>query len=51
MATMAEFERALLVESTQAELQRAKILGKTLDRSRALSVDQEDKALPSAGNS
>lgn len=45
LAAMAEFERDLLVERTQAGLQRAKTQGKTLGRPRALSGAQETEAL------
>ncbi|RIV85958.1 recombinase family protein [Aurantiacibacter zhengii] len=42
---VAEFERDLLVERTQAGLKRAKAEGKKLGRPRALSDDQEKEAL------
>lgn len=43
IATVAEFERDLLVERTQAGLERAKASGKTLGRPQALSAqDQQD---------
>ena len=40
ISAMAEFERDLLIERTQAGLSRAKAEGKTLGRPRALSTDQ-----------
>lgn len=45
ISAVAEFERDLLVERTQAGLARAKSEGKTLGRPRALSVDQVAKVL------
>ena len=42
---MAEFERDLLIERTQAGLVRAKSEGKVLGRPRALSDAQEAEAL------
>ena len=39
---VAEFERDLLVERTQAGLKRAKAEGKVLGRPRALSTDQQE---------
>lgn len=41
IAAVAEFERDLLVERTQAGLSRAKAEGKTLGRPSALTVDQQ----------
>ena len=45
IATVAEFERDLLVERTQAGLARAKSEGKALGRPRALTDTQEAEAL------
>lgn len=42
IAAVAEFERDLLVERTQAGLSRAKAEGKTLGRPSALSAEQHD---------
>ena len=42
---VAEFERDLLVERTQAGLQRAKAEGKRLGRPRAMSTADEERAL------
>lgn len=44
IAAVAEFERDLLIERTQAGLVRAKAEGKTLGRMRALSPAQEADA-------
>ena len=41
IAAVAEFERDLLVERTQAGLSRAKAAGKVLGRPAALSIDQQ----------
>ena len=41
IAAVAEFERDLLIERTQAGLQRAKAAGKALGRPAALSADQQ----------
>lgn len=41
IAAVAEFERDLLIERTQAGLSRAKASGKTLGRPQALTVDQQ----------
>lgn len=40
LSAVAEFERDLLIERTQAGLSRAKAEGKTLGRPSALSADQ-----------
>lgn len=45
LAAVAEFERDLLVERTQAGLERAKAEGKALGRPRALNDAQEAEAL------
>lgn len=45
IGAMAEFERDLLIERTQAGLARAKAEGKTLGRPRALTGAQEEEAL------
>lgn len=42
---VAEFERDLLIERTQAGLRRAKAEGKKLGRPRALTSEQEDEAV------
>ncbi|WP_443969593.1 recombinase family protein [Sphingobium sp. CR28] len=42
IAAVAEFERDLLIERTQAGLMRAKASGKTLGRPRALTDEQQD---------
>lgn len=41
IAAVAEFERDLLIERTQAGLQRAKATGKALGRPSALSAEQQ----------
>lgn len=41
IAAVAEFERDLLIERTQAGLARAKATGKTLGRPQALTLDQQ----------
>lgn len=41
IAAVAEFERDLLIERTQAGLSRAKAAGKTLGRPQSLTVDQQ----------
>ena len=43
IAAVAEFERDLLVERTQAGLKRAKAQGKKLGRPNSLTVEQQDK--------
>lgn len=43
IAAVAEFERDLLIERTQAGLSRAKASGKTLGRPQALSLDQQQE--------
>ena len=50
---VAEFERDLLIERTQAGLRRAKAEGKKLGRPRALDNEQEQEAMAmrQAGNS
>jgi putative DNA-invertase from lambdoid prophage Rac len=50
---VAEFERDLLIERTQAGLRRAKAEGKKLGRPRALDNKQEQEAMAmrQAGNS
>lgn len=45
IAAVAEFERDLLIERTQAGLQRAKALGKALGRPQALSSDQQKEII------
>ena len=45
ISAVAQFERDLLVERTQAGLQRAKAEGKTLGRPKALNYKQEDKVV------
>lgn len=45
LAAVAEFERDLLIERTQAGLQRAKREGKTLGRPSALTQEQQDEVL------
>ncbi len=42
IAAVAEFERDLLIERTQAGLSRAKAAGKALGRPQALSIDQQE---------
>ena len=42
IAAVAEFERDLLIERTQAGLSRAKAAGKALGRPQALSSDQQE---------
>lgn len=42
---VAEFERDLLIERTQAGLRRAKAEGRKLGRPRALTSGQEEKAV------
>jgi len=42
IAAVAEFERDLLIERTQAGLSRAKAAGKALGRPQALSNDQQE---------
>ncbi len=42
IAAVAEFERDLLIERTQAGLNRARAAGKALGRPQALSVDQQE---------
>lgn len=42
LSAVAEFERDLLIERTQAGLSRAKAEGKALGRPSALSRDQQD---------
>ncbi len=43
IAAVAEFERDLLIERTQAGLNRAKAAGKALGRPQALSLDQQQQ--------
>lgn len=45
IAAVAEFERDLLMERTQAGLQRAKASGKTLGRPQALTGDQQKEII------
>lgn len=45
IAAVAEFERDLLVERTQAGLQRAKASGKSLGRPQALTSDQQKEII------
>ena len=45
IAAVAEFERDLLIERTQAGLERAKSQGKTLGRAPALTPAQQQQAL------
>ena len=45
ISAVAEFERDLLIERTQAGLRRAKAEGKRLGRPRALNNEQEQKAI------
>lgn len=44
ISAVAQFERDLLIERTQAGLERAKAEGKTLGRPRALNDNQEQEA-------
>ncbi|MGB4059061.1 MAG: recombinase family protein [Burkholderiaceae bacterium] len=50
IAAVAEFERDLLVERTQAGLARARSEGKTLGRPKALSTNQETEVLQQLAN-
>ena len=43
ISAVAEFERDLLIERTQAGLKRAKAQGKKLGRPRSLTSDQQEK--------
>lgn len=45
IAAVAEFERDLLIERTQAGLQRAKAAGKALGRPQALTIDQQKEII------
>ncbi|KTT76158.1 recombinase family protein [Sphingomonas endophytica] len=49
IAAVAEFERDLLIERTQAGLKRAKASGKTLGRPQALSGDQQKEIIAARG--
>lgn len=49
IAAVAEFERDLLIERTQAGLSRAKAAGKTLGRPQALSVAQQEEIRAARG--